>query len=100
MSWWAWLGLVLLAWALLGVGLSLFLGLGIGEADRRRPRRADPTPEDITGPGARPVVPAPRQPSRRRSRWARVGGDARPGGGAGSTGGEDGQSPPPTEDQP
>ena len=38
MSWWAWLGLVLLAWTLVGVGLSFFLGLGIGEADGRRPR--------------------------------------------------------------
>jgi hypothetical protein len=75
MSWWAWLGLMLLAWTLFGVGLSVFLGLGIGEADRRRPRRVELTPEDITAPGTSPGLPLPRRPSgRRRRRRARVGG--------------------------
>ena len=90
MSWWAWLGLVLLAWTLLGVGLSLFLGLGIGEADRRRPRRGELTPEDITGPGTSPSLPLPRGAAR-RSRGAEVGGR--------QSGGEDEQPPPPTEDR-
>ena len=98
MSWWAWLGLVLLAWTLLGAGLSFFLGLGIGEADRRRPRRKDLTPEDITGPGEAPVVP--RQPTPRwRSRRTRVGGGPLDRGGA-PAGGEDDRPLPPTEDRP
>ena len=93
MSWWAWLGLVVGIWTLLGLGLSLFLGLGIGEADRRRPRRRDFTPEDVTGVRPGPAVPAPRRGDRRwRGRGTRVG--------SSSDGGEDGQSPPPTEDRP
>ena len=93
MSWWAWLALVVGVWTVLGLGLSLFLGLGIGEADRRRPRRRDITPEDVTGDRPGPAVPAPRRVDRRwRGRGTRVG--IQP------DGGEDGQSPPPTEDRP
>ncbi|MFQ1003255.1 hypothetical protein [Modestobacter sp. SSW1-42] len=83
MSWWAWLGLVLLAWTLLGVGLSLWLGLGIGEADRRRPRRGELTPEDITDPGTSPGLRVPGEGDRRRRGgapgWAAVGRGARMG---------------------
>ena len=93
MSWWAWLGLVLLAWTLLGVGLSLFLGLGIGEADRRRPRRGELTPEEIIEPRTSPGLHVPGQGDRRRrGRRTRVG--------SRGASGEDGQSPPPTEDRP
>ena len=54
MSWWGWL-LMLAVWAAVGIAVAFFLGSGIGEADRcRARRRADPTPEDITGPGDRP----------------------------------------------
>jgi hypothetical protein len=93
MSWWAWLGLVVLVWTVLGLGLSFFLGLGIGEADRRRPRRRDLTPEDVTGVRPRPAVTAPRRAERRwRGRATRVGSPP--------DGGQDGQPPPPTEDRP
>ena len=93
MSWWAWLGTLLLVWTLLGVGMSLWLGLGISEADRRRPRRGELTPEDITGPGTSPGLPLPRTGDRRR----RV---RRPRVGVRRGGGEDGQPSPPTEDRP
>ena len=102
MTWWAWLGSLLLVWVVAGVGLSLFLGLGIGEADRRRPRRRELTPEDVTDPLDRPPPPppAPRRQARRRP-GPRVG---RSGGALGTDaaphGGEDGPPPPATEDRP
>ena len=93
MSWWAWLGLLLLAWTLLGVGMSLWLGLGIGEADRHRPHHGELTPEAITDPGTSPGLPLLTAGDRRsRGRRSRVG--SRP------AGSEDGRPPPPTEDRP
>jgi hypothetical protein len=93
MSWWAWLGVVVLVWTVLGLGLSYFLGGGIGEADRRRPRRRDLTPEDLTGVGPGPTVPVPRRTDRRwRGRGTRVGSPP--------DGDQDGVTPPPTEDRP